>query len=234
MIRTVMIATGLAVLSILIYSCSAEKSTRNAVNAEPQSFTFFNVGANTIYNDNLRQQLRQTLGTDAIERRSTINLDIEPKGFLAHYFPQLDQINSQLNFAFGERTFHKTIRLMYRYTFQKNLPFSYVEYIFSGYTQMPLLISINSKEDLTEIQHTIEKKYGPPQTIQLNAGRQQVHYWQNGQDLFVMSIAPDRHGRLDYRIRIYYGDNLSELAKTEEAERKEKDEKRRKAEKPAF
>ena len=232
--QSICITLCLAISCLVFYACSAEKSTQDAKKAEPQSFTFFNVGVNTRYTDHLRQQLRQALGADAIERRSTINLEIEPKGFLAQYFPQFDRINSQLNLTFGERTFHKTIRLMYRYTFQKNLPFSYVEYIFSGYTQLPLLISIYSKEDLTEIQQTIEKKYGPPQTIQLNADRHKIHYWQNDQDLFIMSIARDRHGRLEYRIRIYYGDNLSELADTEEAERAEKEEKRRKAEKTAF
>jgi hypothetical protein len=230
----IIIPLCLAPILFILGSCSAEKSTQEDIQAEPKSFTFFDVGSNTRYSDRLRHQLRKALGTDAIERRSTINLEIEPKGFLAQYFPKLDQINSQLNFRLGERTFHKTIKLMYRYTFKKNLPFTYVEYIFSGYTQKPLLISIDSKQDLAEIQQTIERKYGPPQTIQLNADRHKIHYWQNEQDLFLMSIAPDRHGRLEYRIRIYYGDNLSALAKTEEAERNQKEKKRRQAEKTAF
>ncbi|MEJ2286530.1 MAG: hypothetical protein P8X85_23380, partial [Desulfobacterales bacterium] len=69
----------------------------------PESFTFFDLGINSRFNEDVRQELDNKLGPDAIEQRSIMNLEINYKGFLKNYFPDLDELNRKLNFPPRER-----------------------------------------------------------------------------------------------------------------------------------
>ena len=107
------------------------------------SFTFFNLSKQSILSKSVRSDLNQKLGRDATEYRSIIDLDINYYGFLQKYFPSLYELNQNLNSPAGERIEHNTVKLMYRYARKENIPFDYVELVFSNYSQHPLLFRIN-------------------------------------------------------------------------------------------
>ena len=180
-------------------------------------------------------RLRAELGKDAIERLSTIDLSLDTSGLLATHFPALARIDAALNQPpLGRRTRHKTVKLMYRYASQENLPFDYVELLFSGYSRAPLMITIRSKKDLSDIRRTLEEKYGPPEVIQTEENALVLLFWQHNRDILVMTRGVDRLGRPEYLIRIYYVEHFNELVSTEAEQRQREEEKRRKAEDKAF
>ena len=221
-------------LSFFVFACSSEEKVSTGKQIRSDSFTFFDVGGATRFTKSLRDQLGDRLGTVAIEYRSIIDLDIEGKRLLPKHFPDVAELNTRLNSPLGERIEHKTIKLMYRYAGRKNLPFSYVEFMFSNYTKRPLFIKIESKKDIADIVDTLKDKYGQPQTITTKDTTDRILYWKNNRDVFLVAVFENRRGDLEYRMMIYYFDNLEELLATEEQERRALEEKRKSAGKSAF
>ena len=90
---------------LLISACGDKKEAAKAPTSETQSesFTFFDLGKQSILSKIVRNDLSQKLGRDAIENRSIIDLDINFYGFLEKYFPSLSELNRNLNFPPGER-----------------------------------------------------------------------------------------------------------------------------------
>jgi hypothetical protein len=218
----------------LIVLIVAGNDTKKLATSELKSFTFFDIGANTTFSKGLRRVLSDRLGADAIQYRNIIDLEMNFKGFLKRYFPQLDELNQQLNYPPGERVDHNTVKLMYRHFKNKEAPFHYVELMFAKHSNKPLFIKILLKKDSSAIIDTIEKKYGQPVTIQWNDGDGRTEYWRNNRDYLIASIAPNRQDRLEYQIMIFYVDNLEELVNREEKERRRREEQRRQAGETAF
>jgi hypothetical protein len=81
---------------------------------------------------------------------------------------------------------------------------------------------------------TLEEKYGQPQMIPPKETADRILYWKNNRDVFVVAVFPNRRGDLEYRMMIYYFNNLEELLATEEQERKALEEKRKSAGRSAF
>jgi len=225
------------VLIPIIISCSDSQqpdgSTAPAA-VVPESFTFFDLGINSRLNKKVRQQLGDKLGRDAIERRSIIDLEINYSGFLKNYFPGLNELNQNLNFPPGERVEHNTVKLMYRYALKKNVPFDYVELVFSNYTKAPILFKINFREDDAGIINTLESKYGQPQAVSLKAEDGKSMYWVKNSDFLIVSQMPDQFGNPGYQIAIYFVKNLEQLIATEKNEQQEKNLKRSQSGKTAF
>jgi hypothetical protein len=199
-----------------------------------KSFTFFDIGANTTFSKDLRKVLSDKLGTDAIQYRNLIDLEINFRGFLKRYFPELHELNQRLNYPPGERVDHNTVKLMYRYFKKKEAPFHYVELMFANHSNKPLFIKIMLKKDSSAIIDAIERKYGQPLTIEWKDGVGRTEYWKNDRDYLIASIAPNRQDRLEYQIMIFYVDNLQELVNREEKERRQREEQRRQAGEIAF
>ena len=156
------------ILLPILLSCSDSKQQETATTSAavmPESFTFFDLGINSRLDEKTREELGNELGRDAIERRSILDLEINYKRFLQTYFPQLNELNLDLNFPPRERVEHNTVKLMYRYALKKNVPFDYVELVFSNYTQAPLLFRINFRQDDAGILDTLKSKYGQPRVI---------------------------------------------------------------------
>jgi hypothetical protein len=218
-----------AILSIVLVpifvSCSdsqqPDDSTAPAA-VLPESFTFFDLGINSRLNKKVRQELGNQLGRDAIEQRSIIDLEINYRGFLKDYFPVLDELNRNLNFPPGERVEHNTVKLMYRYALKKNVPFDYVELVFSNYTKAPILFKINFRTDDAGIINTLESKYGQAKVISWKEEGGQSMYWMKNNDFLVVSQVPDQFGNPRYQIVIYFVKNLEQLIATEQTERREK------------
>jgi hypothetical protein len=200
----------------------------------PESFTFFDLGINSRLNEDVRRELGNKLGPDAIEHRSIMDLEINYKGFLKNNFPGLNELNRKLNFPPRERVEHNTVKLMYRYALKKNVPFDYVELVFSNYTRAPLLFRINFREDDTAIVKTLEAKYGQPQVISWQEENGQSMYWRKNGDFLIVSLVPDQFGNPTYQIVIYFVKHLEQLVATEQKERKENSRERTQSGKTAF
>ncbi len=220
--------------TLISCSDSKEPAEEAPLPADTESFTFFDIGRTTKFSDQVRDELGKKLGRDAIERRSILNLEINYRGFLKKYFPQLEELNRQLNFPPGERVEHNTVKLMYRYAQKQNVPFDYVELIFSDYTETPIIFKINFKKDEANIVETLKKKYGNPDIIDWKENNGQSMYWEKDADLLIVSLVPDQFGNHEYQINIYYVDNLKQLIETERKEKEEKERQRAKTGENAF
>jgi len=222
--KTALSAGLIIVLIPILISCGDSREEGAAATAAvmPDSFTFFDLGINSRLNKKVRQELGNKLGRDAIEHRSIMDLEINYKGFLNIYFPGLYELNLKLNFPPGERVEHDTLKLMYRYALKKNVPFDYVELVFSNYTRTPLLFRINFREDEAGIIKTLESKYGQPQVASWEEENGTSMYWIKNGDYLIVSLVPDQFGNPTYQIVIYFVKNLEQLIATENAERQEK------------
>ncbi len=212
----------------LLLSCSSDERSPDHSQSQTEGITFFDVGAETVFSDALRDRLRKNLGPDAIAYRSTIDLEFTAEGFLQRHFPILHELNQRLNTPPGERVEHDTVKLMYRYAVKENLPFSYVELVFSNLTGKPLFIQVRSR-DLSDIIRTLEEKYASPQAIDQPADEGRFFFWSDHQDVLLVSIIPTWRGDKEYQLVIYYVDNLEKLVAVEEKERRQKEEERRRA-----
>ena len=121
------------IINLILFSVSCgdkqETAPPQPAPEHSDSFTFFDIGKNTIITGNVRDRLNKILGDDAIEPRNIIDLEINYKGFLKEYFADIDKLNKKLNSPLGERVEHNTVKLMYRYMQSKNVSFDYVELV---------------------------------------------------------------------------------------------------------
>ena len=235
--RSAFCAILIIVLIPILISCSDSQQPDDSTSPAavmPESFTFFDLGINSRLNKKVRQQLGDKLGRDAIERRSIIDLEINDSGFLKNYFPGLNELNQNLNYPPGERVEHNTVKLMYRYALKKNVPFDYVELVFSNYSKAPILFKINFREDDTGIINTLESKYGQPQVINWKEEGGKSMSWMKNSDFLIVSQVPDQFGNPKYQIAIYFVKNLERLIATEQKEQQEKNLKRSQSGKTAF
>jgi len=220
----------------VIISCgdSSESPDKSSIAENTESFTFFGLGKTTRLTNGVRGDLKDTLGRDAIERRSILDLEINYRGFLAEYFPQLDELNRKLNSPLGERVEHNTVKLMYRYAQEKNVPFNLVELIFSDYSKTPVLFKINFKLDESNTVATLQEKYGPPQGIDWGEDNGRSLFWKINGDFLIASRIPDRFGNIEHQIVIYFVGSLEQLIETELKEKEKRELQRAKTGKKAF
>ncbi len=232
----VAVATITLILTVLTLSCGDQPESTPPRTTEQSfdTFTFYDVGRNTIFSKSLRRELTRVLGDDAIERRNIIDLEINEKGFLNDHFPDLDTINRQLNSPLGERVDHNTVKLMYRYARKKNVPFDYIEVVFSQYSRTPILINVRFKTDEADTLANLESKYGPPKIIAWDQPNAKSLYWRKNEDLLMVSMVPDQIGIPRYRLAIYYTQNLKELIKAEEIENEKRRQPQTESGKTAF
>jgi hypothetical protein len=221
---------------LFFFSCGEKKEPAETQTAQvpSDSFTFFDLGGQSTLSKSVRNDLKQRLGRHAIEHRSIIDLDINFYGFLKKYFPSLYELNQNLNSPAGERIEHNTVKLMYRYARKENVPFDYVELVFSNYSQHPLLFRINFQKDEANIIETLKTKYGDPRLIDWKDKNGQSMYWEKNNDRLIVSLVPDQFGNPEYQIRIYFVENIKALLATESAEKKKAGKQRAKSGKTAF
>ena len=228
--------TLIILLLPLLLSCGDDRDTADSSEspADQIGFTFFELGKNTILTKSVRNGLNAKLGRDAIERRSILDLEINYRGFLNDYFPDLDELNRKLNFPPGERVEHNTVKLMYRYARKKDVPFDLVELVFSDYSQKPILFKISFKADEGNTVEALKEKYGMPESInwQKENGRSMV--WKKASDTLILNFIPNRIGDYDHQIVIYYTESLQQLIEMERKEKEARELQRAKTGKKAF
>ena len=235
-IKTISFFVIIIILILFSVSCGDKQET-----APPQpapehsdSFTFFDIGKNTIITGKVREGLNKILGDDAIEPRNIIDLEINYEGFLKEYFADLDELNKKLNSPLGERVEHNTVKLVYRYMQNKNVSFEYVELVYSEYTRRPVLIKIHFKKDALNTIETLKEKYGVPESIKWGGKTSKSLYWKKSNELLILSFVPDRFGKPKYQIIIYFKDALEKLLKDEQNEKEKTRRERTKSGKTAF
>ena len=221
---------------VIVFSCSdsQESASPKPTSKAVESFTFFDIGRNTELTKSVRKSLNTKLGRDAIEYRSIIDLKINYPDFLKQQFPEIHELNQQLNDPPGERIEHNTVKLMYRYAQKENIPFDYVELLFSNYTQNPIVFRIEFKQDDSNIIETLKSKYGEPKSIDWKQENGQSIYWKKNRDYLIVSSVPDQFGEYGYEVVIYFAENLRTLIDTERAEKQKREEERAESGKKAF
>ncbi len=221
---------------LLFFSCGEKKEPGQGsqVQVPSDSFTFFELGKSSRFSESVRENLSAQLGHDAIEKRSILDLEINYHGFLQEYFPALHALNLKLNPPTGERIEHHIVKLMYRYARKENVPFDFVELVFSNYSRFPLLFKINFKEDEANIVKTLKAKYGEPRQVDWKNKSGQSMYWQKNGDVMMISLVPDQFGTPEYQIRIFFAENIQALLEKEKTEKEKQELQRAKSGQKAF
>jgi len=199
-----------------------------------EGFTFFNLTAESRFSSDLRKELERRLGSDAIARRSTIDLQIPPESFLSTHFPEIYELNRRLNYSPRERIEHNVTKLMYRYPGRQQLPFSFVELLFSNYTAKPLVFHTSAKQEGATVLQTLEDKYGSPDVATWDGGSQQAYFWQKPGERMIVYALRDRFGSLEYQVQLLFLEAIEELVRTEEKEREARAREKQEAVREAF
>lgn len=204
-------------LAFFSISCGdkSDTSEKGTIESYPVTYSFFDVDVNSVLSYSLKSRLDEILGDHSTETRNTINLNINLEGFLKDYFPYFDNLNQRLNSPSRERVEHNTLKLAYRYAINKQLPFNYVEILFSQFTETPLLIRVNFKKDELNIIETLKNKYGEPRQIPWKEENGKSLCWEKGGDLLILSFVPDQFGNPTYEVVIYFAKRLEDLIKAE-------------------
>jgi hypothetical protein len=223
-------------LSLLVLSCGDDRDRADSALTRPkvESFTFFDVGRNSLYSERLRNELAERLGNDAIEHRSIVDLAVNAGGLLQDHLPELNALNRQLNDPPGERVDHDVIRLMYRYARRKNAPFDYVELVFGGQSRRPLFFRMRFKVDEAGMVESLRAKYGPPDISHEGAENGRSIAWRRAGDALVVSLIPDQFGEPVHHITFYFTENLQGLVAFEKAAKERKTREKARSGKSAF
>ena len=235
-----LLAAGLllVIIATIIALTRSQRDIQIAAPADPSlspsGFTFFDVDRATVLDRSLRKKLADTLGSDAIAHATPIDLTIVGPHFLRDHLPVLDTLNQRLNPAMGGRREHDTTRLTYHRAERHNMPFRYIELVFSNRNGRPLYFIINPTEDFADSIATLASKYGPPRIIPTENGDAPVRIWEQAGDILVGTSFTRRNGRLAQELRIYFVDNLNQLVASEDQALKQQESNTRKAGERAF
>jgi hypothetical protein len=219
---------------LLFFGCSDDSTGPSQPAPATDGFTFFELTSHSRFSSDLRSALEKKLGSDAISRRSPLDLQIAPDSILEDRFPRVQSLNRRLNDQPRERIEHNVTRLMYRYPSRKQLPFSFVELIFSNYTGKPLVFHTTAKQEGATVLQTLEEKYGEPQKGVWDGGEQKALFWRKPGELMIVYVLRDRFENREYQVQLLFLDAIEELVLTEEQERESREQEKKKAVRDAF
>ena len=197
-------------------------------------FTFFGIDRATVLTRALRASLAETLGSDAIAHATPIDLTIVSRDFLQVHLPRIAALNRGFNPPLGARREHDTTRLTYLRAERHDMPFRYIELVFSNLDGRPLYFIIQPTEDFSDSIATLTEKYGAPRLVETEDSRYPVRIWERDGDILAATTTERRNGRLSQELRMYFVDNLRHLLQTEEQARRREDRQTRQAGERAF
>ncbi len=227
----VVIATGIALTrSQRDIQITAPAETTSS----PTGFSFFELDQTTVLTRDLRKSLAQLLGSDAIAHATPIDLTVINRQFTQTHLPVLDELNRRLNPPMGERKEHDTTRLTYHRAQRHDMPFRYIELVFSNTTGRPLYFVINPSENFENNIATLKAKHGAPRMVSTSAQAPPVHIWEREGGILVATAFPRRSGRQSQELHIFFIENLKEFVKSEHRSLSEKKGNTRNAGRRAF
>jgi hypothetical protein len=191
--------------------CENQKNDPPHVSKVPESFQFMDIGANTVMDSEVRDRLRTSLGSDAMDRSSTIDLELKYSGFLKTYYPDLAKLNQRLNINDVVRKEYPATKLTFRNPRQRNTVFDYVEFIYGHTSGCPLLVKMIAKKEIPELIETVKNKYGPPEEIPISDGKSWSLSWRKNRDMFVIARIIGRYDEPEYHMMIVYTNRLEQL-----------------------
>jgi hypothetical protein len=225
----------LVLLILALAAGCGDDTPMESAATRPESFTFFEMGVNTVLTETLRDGLTQRLGSAAVSRRGLMDLTFADKAFLGRHLPELDRLNHDLNPPSGERREHDILSLMYRYPEKKNPSFEDVRLVFSGRLRIPLAFQIVANRAGSEIIAALQEKYGRPGA---SGTREETgdnyRLWRRNKDVLVVLQTKDRFGEPEYHIAFYFTENIADLVLAEKQAAAKAEQARRKAGKSAF
>ena len=233
-LNALMLLIVLFISVCLNFGCSNESAKTTPQPKAIQGFAFFDLGANSHYSSAIRRKLGEKLGSDAISQQNVIDLTIYTGSFFKKHFPELFNLNRELNLPEGQRVEHDTTKLMYRYARLKELPFKDIMLYFSNNTGNPLFFKISAGPGGAAILETLKKKYGTPEQFQWENKEGSTLFWKDGKDFFIVSSTLDRLGDPEYLFCIYYVKNLEKMLSMEKAKKLSEQKKLREAGESAF
>lgn len=178
-----------------------------------RGFTLLDLHADSILTEGVRNRLKETLGSVAVERKTVLDLEMHFPGFLERHFPDLSRLNRQLNYQ-GDRRIrieHNTTKLIFRYS----ATFQYVELFFSNYTGKPLLFRIRAKRDGRDYLDTLRQKYGKPQIVIWQEKKGKSVFWSMDTDVMILSLFADQYEHPQFEIMICRVGNIEDLLAAE-------------------
>lgn len=211
---------AVAVLAIVILAgCNRqEPAYEGPAGDKAGGFTFLELGTNTPVSADLRDRLKARLGSEAIARRTTINLESHAPGFLTTNFVDLEELNRMLNWPPRERVEHAVTQITYRYVNPNELPFEKVVLLFANPTGLPVLLNVYAGEKGESLEGPLKEKYGSPEEITWQGARTLV--WTQGRDRLLFIASRDQYDRPRYQITIFYTENLKQLMAIEGTDKK--------------
>lgn len=227
----VIIATGIA----LTRSQRDVPVIRTAEVKQPANgFTFFELDRTTALTRAIRKSLSAKLGSDAIAHATPIDLTVRARNFTQTHLPILDELNQRLNPPTGERREHDTTRLTYHRAERHNMPFRFIELVFSNHNGLPLYFIINPATDFEDNIATLTSKYGSPRIVPTDDPAHPVRLWENEGDILIATTFQRRNGSLVQELRMVFVDNLQHLVDTEKQAARRQDHSTRQAGQRAF
>ncbi len=184
----------------------------------PDTFTFFDVNANSVNDDALRSTLRGHLGREAVAGKDILDLAVFPKVSLSDVLPKLGAINRQLNPDPRARKEHAISSLAYRYPQTHYPTFTFVRLVFSANNLHPLMIIIDANNEAGSILETLTAKYGPPRVVDVEGQEARLWSWEREGDQLVVHKHRNKFGRPAYLIAIFYVARIDALLAAETVE----------------
>uniref|UniRef100_A0A7C4RST9 Uncharacterized protein n=1 Tax=Desulfatirhabdium butyrativorans TaxID=340467 RepID=A0A7C4RST9_9BACT len=227
---TCIVAVAIAVL-LVKFPQNVPNETTDPV---PESFTFFDLGANSRFTKAIREDLRERLGSDAISYRGITDLAFFDASVMQVHFPTILDRHRALNTPPGERVEHDIVKLTYRYAWKRESPFKLIDLVFSNVNGLPLYFVIGMTREGSDIIAALVEKYGEPQRFPGAQERQIIRCWEKNGDMLIVSEKPDRFGNPEYQVYIVFVNSIDQLIAHEREQAKRKEEKIRKAADKAF
>ncbi len=234
---TILVLIIPVLVTMLVVGCGGEGMDQSDPDQQidvPETFTFFGLGAGTRLTKAVREGLVSNIGSEAVEKRGTIDLSVQPVGLLEKRFKRLYTLNRGLNSDLGARVEHDITRLTYRYPRQKDTVFKFIQLIVSNVSARPLYFRIILKKEGSATVDTLREKYGPPEVIDDDPAEAIVLYWEKHNDTLIVSEARDRFGDPEYHLMFYFVNNLDQLLAAEKKAVERREMELEKAGKTAF
>lgn len=197
---------------VVLSGCGNEGERKPQASPVPESFEFMGIGANTVIDGDVRDRLKDALGSAAVNPRTSIDLEMKYDGFLKRYYPDLAKLNQRLNVNDVVLKEYPATKLTFRNTQDGSSVFTYVQLIYGHHSGCPLLIKmIAPKEDIPQLIERVKEKYGTPKKISTSKGQSWSLSWHKHKDVFVIARLLGRDDQPEYYMMIVYTNRLEQL-----------------------